>query len=113
MMGRQRALTLLGPVLVSLVLAACTAPQPYRVPPPSTPQPPPSQGERGVETQPAPPPETVEEPQPLPEPPREPTLSPASRALVGQAQTQLATKNYAVAASSIERGATTPIGMIW
>lgn len=34
---------------------------------------------------------------------REPVLSPASRALVGQAQTQLASKNFAVAASSIER----------
>jgi Flp pilus assembly protein TadD len=30
-------------------------------------------------------------------------LSPASRALVGQAQAQMASKNYAVAASSIER----------
>lgn len=34
---------------------------------------------------------------------REPVLSPASRALVGQAQAQLASKNFAVAASSIER----------
>jgi tetratricopeptide (TPR) repeat protein len=34
---------------------------------------------------------------------REPTLGAASRALVGQAQTQLASKNYAVAAASIER----------
>ncbi len=34
---------------------------------------------------------------------REPTLSPASRALVGQAQSQLASRNFAVAASSIER----------
>jgi tetratricopeptide (TPR) repeat protein len=34
---------------------------------------------------------------------REPTLSPASRALVSQAQAQLASKNYAVAAGSIER----------
>ena len=47
---------------------------------------------------------TVEEPQPLPAPVvREPTLGAASRALVSQAQTQMATKNYAVAASSIER----------
>ena len=47
---------------------------------------------------------TVEEPQPLPAPVvREPTLGAASRALVGQAQTQIASKNYAVAASSIER----------
>lgn len=34
---------------------------------------------------------------------REPTLGAASRALVSQAQTQLATRNFAVAASSIER----------
>ena len=46
----------------------------------------------------------MEEPQPLPEPiTREPTLGAASRALVSQAQSQLATKNFAVAASSIER----------
>lgn len=34
---------------------------------------------------------------------REPVLGPASRALVGQAQTQLASSNFALAASSIER----------
>jgi predicted Zn-dependent protease len=46
----------------------------------------------------------VEEPQqPLPPVVREPTLGAASRALVSQAQTQMATKNYTVAASSIER----------
>jgi Flp pilus assembly protein TadD len=57
-----------------------------------------------VQTQPAPPPATVGEPQPLPAPViREPVLSPASRALIGQAQAQLASKNYPVAASSIER----------
>lgn len=57
-----------------------------------------------METQPATPPATVGEPEPLPAPMvREPVLSPASRALVGQAQTQLASKNFAVAASSIER----------
>jgi uncharacterized protein HemY len=39
----------------------------------------------------------------LPEPPAEPTLGAASRALVSQAQTQVATKNYPVAASLIER----------
>jgi tetratricopeptide (TPR) repeat protein len=46
----------------------------------------------------------VEQPQPLPAPAvREPALSAASRALVGQAQAQMASKNYAVAAASIER----------
>jgi tetratricopeptide (TPR) repeat protein len=34
---------------------------------------------------------------------REPVLGPASRALVDQARVQLAAKNYAVAAGSIER----------
>lgn len=86
--------------LVALALAACAAPAPYRTPPAPPPAPPPPT----VETQPAPPPERVEPPQPLPEPAvREPTLGAASRALVGQAQTQLATGNYAIAASSIER----------
>jgi predicted Zn-dependent protease len=57
-----------------------------------------------VQTQPGTPPSTVEEPQPLPAPTtKEPTLGAASRALVSQAQTQLATKNYPVAASLIER----------
>jgi tetratricopeptide (TPR) repeat protein len=46
----------------------------------------------------------VEEPTQLPPPVvREPTLGAASRALVGQAQTQMASKNYTVAAASIER----------
>jgi len=68
------------------------------VPPTQQPVPP------TVETQPAPATPPVEEPQPLPEPViREPVLSPASRALVSQAQTQLASKNFAVAASSLER----------
>ena len=49
-------------------------------------------------------PPPIEEPQPLPPPVvREPTLGAASRALVTQAQSQVASKNYAVAASSIER----------
>lgn len=43
-------------------------------------------------------------PEPVPAPVvREPSLSPASRALVNQAQIQLQSKNYPVAASSIER----------
>lgn len=88
----------------TLALSACTAPSPYRTPAPPPPVPP-SQERPPVETQPAPPPEApVEQPQPLPPPvAREPSLSAASRALVGQAQTQLASKNYPVAASSIER----------
>lgn len=65
--------------------------------------PPPTQ-EPPVETRPAPTPEPPIE-QPLPPVPvvREPVLSAASRALVNQAQIQLQSKNYPVAASSIER----------
>ena len=90
---------------VFLALSACAVPQPYRAPAPgespSVPVPAPAPP---VETQPAPPPATIEEPQPLPTPViREPALGAASRALVSQAQTQLASKNFAVAASSIER----------
>ena len=84
----------------SALLAACAVPSPYEKPAPpeqQTETPP-------AETRPGEPPSTVEEPQPSPAPVvREPTLGAASRALVGQAQTQVATKNYAVAASSIER----------
>lgn len=86
-------------LVASALLAACAVPSPYEKPaPPEQPEPPPA------ETQPGEPPSTVEQPQPLPAPVvREPALGPASRALVSQAQTQMATKNYAVAASSIER----------
>lgn len=88
---------------LALMLGACAVPKPYQPTTPST-SVPPAQVPPTVETQPAPAPPTIEEPQPLPGPVvREPVLGPASRALVGQAQTQLASKNYAVAASSIER----------
>jgi Tfp pilus assembly protein PilF len=87
--------------LTLLAVSACTVPQPYQ---PPSPPPEPVSETPPVETQPGSPPSTVEEPQPLPPPVvREPTLGPAARALVGQAQTQLASKNYAVAAGSIER----------
>jgi tetratricopeptide (TPR) repeat protein len=82
------------------LLTACAVPQPYEPPAPQTP----SEREEGVQTQPGSPPSTVEPSQPLPEPAsREPVLGAASRALVSQAQTQLNSKNYAVAAASIER----------
>src|SRR4029450_852129 len=93
----QQRLALLA---ASALLAACAAPSPYEKPAPPEQQPetPPA------ETRPGEPPSTGEEAQPSPAPVvREPTLGAASRALVGQAQTQVATKNYAVAASSIER----------
>lgn len=82
-------------------LSACSVPRPYEPParaPAPTPETPP------VETQPAPAPPPVVESEPLPAPViREPTLGAASKALVSQAQSQVASKNYAVAASSIER----------
>jgi len=94
----QQRLALLA---ASALLAACAVPSPYEKPAPPTEQQPETPP---AETRPGEPPSTVEEPQPQPAPVvREPTLGAASRALVGQAQTQVATKNYAVAASSIER----------
>lgn len=102
MINRQQQLSWI--LVAALALSACAVPEPYRAPPQPTPVPPP-QEQTPVETQPAPQPEPpVEQPQPMPAPVvREPALSPASRALVGQAQAQMASKNYAVAASSIER----------
>jgi Flp pilus assembly protein TadD len=88
----------LGWLLSALV--ACSVPRPYEPPPQ---QPAPSPGGTPTETQPAPTAPPVEEPTPLPPVVREPTLGAASRALVTQAQTQAASKNYAVAAASVER----------
>jgi tetratricopeptide (TPR) repeat protein len=87
----------------SAALTACAVPSPYEKPaPPPQQQPPP--GTPPAETRPGESPSTTPEPTPPPAPViREPTLGPASRALVSQAQTQMASKNYVVAASSIER----------
>jgi predicted Zn-dependent protease len=88
-------------LVVSALLTACAVPSPYQKPAPTESAP---ETTPPVETQPGQPPSTVEEPpQQLPPVVREPTLGAASRALVSQAQTQMATKNYPVAASSIER----------
>jgi Flp pilus assembly protein TadD len=88
---------------MAIAVSACTVPRPYTPPPQPTPVPP-TQPQPPVETQPAPPPEAPVETPPPPAPVvREPTLSAASRALVSQAQTQVKSKNYPVAASSIER----------
>jgi Tfp pilus assembly protein PilF len=90
---------LLAPLLV---LSACTLPQPYRVPSPTTVPPTSPAGGSPSTTTPAP--EAIPEPTPLPAPVvKEPTLSSASRALVAQAQSQAAAKNFPVAAASIER----------
>jgi tetratricopeptide (TPR) repeat protein len=88
-------------LLASAALTACAVPSPYEKPAPPPEQQPP---ETPPETRPGEPPSTTPEPTPSPAPVvREPTLGAASRALVNQAQTQMATKNYVVAASSIER----------
>ena len=88
-------------LLASAALTACAVPSPYEKPAPPPGQQPP---ETTPETRPGEPPSTTPEPTPPPAPVvREPTLGAASRALVNQAQTQMATKNYIVAASSIER----------
>jgi hypothetical protein len=89
-------------ILAVATVTACAVPQPYERPAPSTTTP--SEPGEPVETQPGAPPSTVEEPRPLPAPViREPVLGAASRALVDQARIQLASKNYPVAAGSIER----------
>lgn len=89
---------------VALAVSACTVPAPYRPSPAPTPAPTPAPESRSpTETQPVPEQPPVQESQPLPPVVREPVLSPASRALVSQAQSQAASKNFAVAASSIER----------
>jgi predicted Zn-dependent protease len=88
-------------LLASAALTACAVPSPYEKPAPPPGQQPP---ETPPETRPGEPPSTTPEPTTPPAPVvREPTLGAASRALVNQAQTQMATKNYIVAASSIER----------
>jgi Tfp pilus assembly protein PilF len=91
-------------LVMSAVLTACAVPSPYQKPAPPPQQQPPPPEAPPEQTQPGEPPTTVPEPTPPPAPVvREPTLGAASRALVSQAQTQMATKNYVVAASSIER----------
>lgn len=91
-------------LFAALALGACTVPPPYRPPTPAPTPAPVPESRPPEETQPVPEQPPIEE-TPLPPPPvvREPELSPASRALVAQAQSQLAAGNYAVAASSIER----------
>ena len=97
-----RSLAPSAAALLTLALSACSVPQPYL--PPERPTPVPEQEPPPVETTPVVPVPDVAEPEPLPAPViREPTLSAASQALVKQAQIQMASNNYPVAASSIER----------
>ncbi|HEY4368391.1 MAG TPA: tetratricopeptide repeat protein [Steroidobacteraceae bacterium] len=93
----------IGLLILAFTLGGCAVPQPYKSPgqAPSVPVPPPPSP---TQTQPMPEQPRVEEPQPLPPPViREPSLGPASKALVDQARVQMASKNFAVAAGSIER----------
>lgn len=94
--------TLLAGLIMLSAAGGCALPPPYQ-PPKSAPPPPVQPEPAPVETQPAPPPAPVEQPPPPPPPAREPTLNPASKALVAQAQSQAAAKNYSVAAGSLER----------
>jgi tetratricopeptide (TPR) repeat protein len=91
-------------MLLLLALAACTV-QPYRPSQPvAKPAPQPQPTPPGVEIQPALPQEPPAPSQPLPAPTtRSFSLNAASRALVNQAHTQLAAKNFGMAASTIER----------
>ena len=87
---------------VTVSLAACSIPQPYRAPSPSVP---PQAGAPIPGTKPD---ESVEPSPPQAEPPqpartREYTLGAASKALVSQAESQSASGNYAVAAGTVER----------
>lgn len=94
-----RSHTLLAALFVTL--SGCAVPNPYETPQPpsgSTPQTP-----VPVETHPAQPPGQVEQAPSTPPPVHEPSLSPATRALVTQAQTQVTAGNYAVASGTLER----------
>src|SRR5690349_12109153 len=84
-------------LILTLGLSACVAPRPFE-PRPDSPTP----TDPGVQTQGATPPEVTNSPEPLP-PPKPHTLSPATKALVTQAQSQLAAGNDAQAASTLER----------
>lgn len=97
----KRALSAL--IWVSFTLVGCRSIPPYRPSAPAPASPSQSAG-RGVEIQPGTPPEQVPPAQPLPSPPsREYSLGPASKALVAQAHSQANSRNYALAASTIER----------
>jgi tetratricopeptide (TPR) repeat protein len=87
---------------VTVSLAACSIPQPYRAPAR------PGQPQTGSAIPALPPDEAAVPPPPPAEPPppaktREYTLGAASKSLVSQAESQSASGNYAVAAGTIER----------
>jgi hypothetical protein len=84
-----------------LGLSGCAVPPPYQ--PPSQPAGSTPQTPAPVETHPVPAPGQVEQTPSAPAPVHEPSLGPAARALVSQAQTQTSAGNYAVASGTIER----------
>ncbi len=98
----MKKLLLVG-LMSALALGGCTLPPPYQPPPKPVPVPPQQPAPAPVETRPVPTPAPVEPAPPPPPVAREPSLSPASKALVAQAQTQIAAKNYSLAAGSLER----------
>jgi len=93
------------PLAAALVLAACqSAPLPRPLPPAPEPVPAPIPPEEPGTALPPPTPAPVPTPaKPKPRAARVNVLSPASRALVAQAQAQTAKGNFPVAAASIER----------
>jgi predicted Zn-dependent protease len=101
---RECVRALLVLLIAAAFLAACTAPRPFTPrTPESQPRPAPP---NGVQTQPATPQEALQPTQPLPAPttpPRPRGLSPASKALVAQAQAQSSAGNDALASATIER----------
>lgn len=100
--ARETLMRALLAFLSVLSFSACTTPSPYERPEP--PEVPAESPPAPAETRPGSPPTTIEDPEPLPDPvSREPVLGAASRALVEQSRVQVASKNYAVAAGSIER----------
>jgi len=91
-----RSLSLLA--VLSYGLTGCVAPKPFE----PAPAPQPGDPASTSQTQPVPPPEAGAPPEPLP-PPKPRTLTPATKALVTQAQAQMAAGNDAAAASTLER----------
>ena len=91
-------------VILALLAAGCSAPNPYEIPPRPENVPPgaPPEIPTEPESEPEVPPEAEPAPPPAPRT-REYQLSAATRSLVTQAQSQAASGNFPVAAASIER----------
>jgi Tfp pilus assembly protein PilF len=90
---------LLSVIVISMGLSACVSPRPFT---PTESGANPEAPIEGVQTQPASPPENPVTGEPMPQPKLH-SLSPATKALVTQAQSQLAAGNDSQAASTLER----------